>query len=390
MKKTIKSLLGYIGCIGIALAVTYYIDGTAGVILTTALICAFVFSLILTLAVKRFIRAEITVDRFLLTKKDTLKCIVKLSKKYPIPSSLVEIECGCSPNLSLAESKSYKAAIFSNRITAVEIPYSAKFSGTAEVKITGLRLNDFLGIFSFKLPIPEEQSSIKVSVYPDIPDVGIQTDFIRTASEFSGSDDDEEETDESSLNFTGMPGYEHRMYYPGDPIKKINWKLSSKRDTYMVRLDEKVSSAGQVFFLDAPLIEENDWTLFVRDNVIEGALAIFSMMVRDGRETTFFHYSGGLWLRSDIRTLSDIYQLQEQLASFAPSSPEQLIPPEIASIGKTPICFTTAVSERIDSITTICSQSPQSLVICAESANLRNISPNLWTVTSEFELKKQK
>ncbi len=39
--KTVKNLLGYIGCICITVMVAYFIDGTAGIILTAAMICAF-------------------------------------------------------------------------------------------------------------------------------------------------------------------------------------------------------------------------------------------------------------------------------------------------------------------------------------------------------------
>ena len=40
MKKTVLSLLNYIGCIGMALFVTFVIDGTIGMVLTYALVIA--------------------------------------------------------------------------------------------------------------------------------------------------------------------------------------------------------------------------------------------------------------------------------------------------------------------------------------------------------------
>lgn len=387
--KTLKSLLGYIGCICITVAVAYYIDGTAGIILTIALICALVLSLLLTLIVKHSIRAEVSVDRDLLIKGEELVCSVKLSKKIILPAPVIEIEASSTPHLHIVKGHIYKGVVAGTETTEIKIPFTAVHSGAAEVRILRLTLTDFLGIFAFPLPLLPDQAVVKTAVYPNIPDTGVQTDFLKTASQFGADDDEEEESEEIAVGSTGMPGYEHRQYYPGDPIKKINWKLSSKRDIYMVRLDERVYAAGQMFFLDCPKLEENDYILSVRDNVIEGALAMFSMLVRDGREASFFRFSEGLWLRTDIHTMADVYILQEQLASFAPAVPSHTVPPEIINSGKSPICFTAAVSDSPRTAVEITSQCPDSLIISAASANLQNICPNLWTISTEFEFKKQ-
>lgn len=389
MKRTIKSLFGYLGCICITLAVMYYIDGTAGIILAVALACAFVLSLFLTLVVRRFVTLDINVDKDLLVKGDKLICTVSLGNSIMIPTPLIEIEAGSTPHLKLDGGSVFKGSAAGSQKTEIKIPLTAVYSGAGAVTIKSASLTDYLGIFSFELKLPESLKRLDVGIYPDIPDAAVQTDFIRTAAAFSAEDDEEEETDEIAVGGSGMPGYEHRQYFPGDPIKKINWKLSSKRDIYMVRLDEKVCSAGQMFFLDAPLFEDSAYSLAVRDNVIEGALAVFSMIVREGREAAFFLFSDGLWQKYDIRNMGDIYALQEIFSSFRPAENNQLIPPDIISAGKTPICFTSAVSGNSGSAASIVSQSPDVLMISAELGRLNNISPNLWIVTNEFEFRKQ-
>jgi uncharacterized protein (DUF58 family) len=291
--------------------------------------------------------------------------------------------------LTLKESKFYSGSIAGKETTEIKIPYTARHFGLAEVRISKVTIDDFLGIFSFKVPIPEERRMIRVSVYPDIPDTGVQIDLLKTASQYSSTDDEEEETEEIAVGSTGMPGYEHRQYYPGDPIKKINWKLSSKRDIYMVRLDEKVSSAGQMFFLDCPKAEEDDYFLSVRDNVAEGALAMLSMLVREGREAEFYFFSDSAWQGVTVRTDADVYLLQEKLADFSPSEPPQLMPPEISASGKTPICFTAATAETDSSAVTIAAQCPDSLIISSAESGLQNISPNFWTVSADYEFTKQ-
>ena len=78
MRKTVFSLINYIGCIGMALFVTFVIDGTIGMVLTYALIIAPVVSLAVTLAVIRGITVQPALSRSAVSKGDKLFCEIKL------------------------------------------------------------------------------------------------------------------------------------------------------------------------------------------------------------------------------------------------------------------------------------------------------------------------
>ncbi|MCD8096116.1 MAG: DUF58 domain-containing protein [Ruminococcus sp.] len=386
--RNVKNVLGYLGCICIAAAVGYYIDGTVGIILTIALSIAFVLSLAVTLVVKGFISVEISTDKTLLVKGEHITLSVMLSKKIPIPAPIIEIEADCSKQLAPDNGTFFAVSLAGTERNVVKIPFTANYSGAATVRISSLMISDYLGIFRFKMKMNQSLEE-KISIYPDIPDVVVQTDFLKTASQFSDNDDDEEETDETAIGATGMPGYNHRQYEPGDPIKRINWKLSSKRDIYMVRLDEKVCGAGQMFFLDCTKTEETENALKIKDNVIEATLAMFTMLIREGREATFFYYKDNMWLKAEIHNMGDVYALQEEFSDFEPSEPASVIPPEIISSMKTPICFSTASAEYPQSAVDAVSAYPDLLMLSSEMAGLQNICPNLWTVSEDFEFKKQ-
>lgn len=387
--KTIRALTSYIGCIVITLGVMYFLDGTAGIILTYALACAFIVSLVMTLVVFKSISVSIDADKTLLAKDETFTCIVRLSKSLIMPAPIIEIKANCTEHLSLTGGDLFKGSLAGREVNAVKIPVKAKHSGSALITIEKITLTDFLGIFSFDLPVKEADRTMKISVYPDIPDAAVQTDFLKTTTKFQSNDDEEEESDENSIIPTGMPGYDHRQYFPGDPIKRINWKLSSKRDIYMIRLDEQICGAGQMFFLDCPPDEETDHILSVRDTVIEGALTMFMMLVREGREATFFYCRDGLWLSEEIHNMGDVYRIQEQLSDYSPCEPPSLIPSEIGAAGKTPICFTAATENNTGSAVQIANQAPNGLLICAEKSGMRLIGSNFWTISQEFEFRKQ-
>lgn len=382
--RTASSLLSYTGCIAVSFMIMYYLNGTIGVFLASSLISALILSLMLTFIASKTLSIEISTDTEAAAKGETLNCIVKLSNSAPLPVPVAEIETECSPQLSTGEFPIYKGAVAGRSVNTINIPMTAVHSGLATIRIKRVALSDFLGIFSFPLKISEEQRTFKVAVYPDIPDAAVQTDFLKTAR-FSGSDDEEEESNETSPIPTGLPGYDHREYIPGDPIKRINWKMSSKRDIYMVRLDEQIRGTGQMFFLDCPVMEDTDYTLTVRDNVIEGALAMLGMLAKEGRDAFFYFCSDGLWLGHEIHEQKDIYTLQEMLADLSPCETTALVPGDITNAGKTPICFTAAVKDRSESVMQIMRQFPEAMVISALDAGLELDGPGCWVISQEFE-----
>ena len=385
-KQTIKGLFSYLGCIGMAFLVMYLINGTVGILLITALCTALALSVISALAVTRSVRITLQTDKQILSKKEILTCSVNMKKNLLIPVPMIEIYLDCSPQLE-KEIDLCRATVAGRETNTINIPVTAKYSGRANIRITQAFVCDYFGIFRFGIKKGILNDSVKISVYPDIPEVPVQTNFLKTAVQFS-TDDNEEETNETALTPTGQPGYDHREYYPGDPIKRINWKMSSKKDINMVRLDEKIAGGSQIFFLDVPKTEENEKNLSVRDRVIEGMLAVFTMLVREGRETVFFLPDGDRWHKTDIRTPADIHEIQQKLSDFSPDSGGNIIPPEISGTGKTPVCFTSATAKVPQSAAGIVSAIPGIILVCSSDSELPHITSELWTISENFEMKK--
>jgi hypothetical protein len=64
-----------------------------------------------------------------------------------------------------------------------------------------------------------------------------------------------------------MAGHEHRDYIIGDSLKKVNWKLSAKRQKLMIRQDEAINPSKITFVLagnKATIIPPQKTTLFGR------------------------------------------------------------------------------------------------------------------------------
>ena len=57
--------------------------------------------------------------------------------------------------------------------------------------------------------------------------------------------------DSHGFAFGGFPGYDNREYVPGDPLKRINWKQSAKRNKLLVRLDDEMAARAIHVVLDS-------------------------------------------------------------------------------------------------------------------------------------------
>ena len=223
---------------------------------------------------------------------------------------------------------------------------------------------------------------------PDIPDVNITSDLIKTSSEAIGYSDDEEETSETTRFGAGVAGYEHRQYVPGDPIKRINWKLSSKRDIFFVRLDEKINSTNQSVVFD--LYNEKPAGDDFRDNdlLIESALSVMVSMIRQEQTCNVYLFIRGNWETIEIKDEPSVIELQRLFGEYDSSkSHSSRIPPEIKNEKGTSsaVIFTNCLdSELIESC-----QSNNTIGFFVTTENhIKISSENCWIVNNLYELKR--
>lgn len=386
MIANMKHFIAYLFCIAVAVAIAVLIDGSGGIMIGLILVSALIFSELILLFFRKKISFEVECSQKLLSKGDILEVSVKLRKRTFLPTPFVEAELSFSPQLEAEDKTVYRLALASMNYEKITVPFRAVSSGMSYVEIKRIRLMDFLGIFSALVFDGEkENGKYPVRILPRIPDTGVQPEILKTTSENSGFDDTEEETSETAVGSTGVPGYDHRVYVPGDPIKKINWKLSSKRDIFMVRLDEKLAVTSQVFVLDIPEFENmtaDNYRNF--DIVIEGCLAMLSMLASQGLESDVYYYKDK-WNCVNIKNAGDILDLQEKLSWFSPVTPSERIPAEAVQSGGV-VCFTAADVQH-DNLASEIFGLKDAVFVSHENCGFSGVD-NLWICTSDFEFKK--
>lgn len=120
------------------------------------------------------------------------------------------------------------------RAGRVKMTMTAPECGLSRMEIDSVTLRDFLGIVYLESRVRPEPAS--TAVLPRIVDyTGPEVPLTLLPS------DDDEDAGQSGLT-GGLPGYDHRDYVPGDPLRRIDYKLSSKKRRLLVRRDENIAS----------------------------------------------------------------------------------------------------------------------------------------------------
>ena len=170
-----------------------------------------------------------------------------------------------------------------------------------------ITVRDFAGLFCLKIKAEQEA---KKAVLPRIVEY--------TGPEIIPSvlpADDEDAEEGVSVVKGGLPGCEHRDYVPGDSPKRVNYKLSAKRNRLLVRLDESAGFAATNIF-----IAENALPL-----CCEQAFALASRLVNKGGSVKITHKNE----TKSAASPETLDKLREWLAfrEFAETTEQTVSPP---------------------------------------------------------------
>ena len=190
------------------------------------------------------------------------------------------------------------------------VSYTARMWYPTEIKVKALYVKDYIGLFRY--PLKSSVPDIGVDIIPDIAEIPAAGELIRAVNEASLGEDNEESTDTRALGFTGVPGFEYREYVPGDPIKRINWKLSCRKNSLMIRLDDQIASSKHTFILDRVNSGGNPECGEVCGETMLGTI---SAVIASGFTADLFYFKNG-WQYMQLESESDIEQLRLALAGY--------------------------------------------------------------------------
>lgn len=127
-----------------------------------------------------------------------------------------------------------RTALIFGREKRVSVSFRAVHSGLNRVELVDATVFDLIGLARKRIPLGQKTQK---AVLPKV----VEYDGPEVIPNMLPSDEEEME-EGAAVQKGGMPGYEHREYIPGDSPRRVNYKLSSKKNKLMVRLDESQGS----------------------------------------------------------------------------------------------------------------------------------------------------
>ena len=230
-----KAVLSYFAVLTAAVGYMLLFDHSAGGMMTVFLIVVPVISIILTLIARKRIEFDVIVPGDVLKKKKKDRIIVTAKKNIFLPVPIVSFEVKTSERIAPLKYNVYRFSMSENRKISVDIDIVPEICGIAEVDVTRMYITDYLGIFRFK--INNETINRKIYIIPDIYEIEDSGEVLRSIYSTLPDNDDDDDA-QPVWGKASFPGFEYRAYMPGDSPKKINWKLSSKKQQLFVRIDE--------------------------------------------------------------------------------------------------------------------------------------------------------
>lgn len=159
---------------------------------------------------------------------------------------------------------------------------NSRFCGIVTVSCTGLYIYDPLRLFRFKVGC---NSTIRLSVLPESHEISGDVSYSdrenfesNVYSEYKSGDDPSEI-------------FDLRSYNAGDKLNRIHWKLSSKKDEFIVKEYSMPIDFPCSILIDLKCTLSDDYSLAALDTIIETAYSLSSFLLENEKPHSIIFYS---------------------------------------------------------------------------------------------------
>ena len=315
-----KAVFSYVVVLFSAMAYAFLFDRNAGSIMTVFLIVVPIVSVFLTVYASRKMKFEFAVDENILKKNCRSTFSIHVSKDTFLPLPVVSFELTVSEHFRRPEFDVYRFSMSENRDISIYTELIPEVCGNATVSLGKYFITDYLGIFRFRIRTSEISENI--IIMPQIRETDDCGGIIHSIYATLPDNDDDENSSVSVSGRTAVPGYEYRSYVPGDSLKKINWKLSSKRNELYVRKDESGGIIIPDIILDITQFGEDRTKrsgMSVLEQITEGALSLLNECIKNGIECVFVYPRSGIMHTESVTSYEDIERISGEIFRYMDS-----------------------------------------------------------------------
>jgi hypothetical protein len=320
-KDILTNVFNYLVSIALVLVFALFLSGRIGWFLVLVLVLAPLVSVAVTAVLCRFVRVEGDVQAYTVNKGDSIGLPFRVINRSVLPLPPVVLEIADSP-YAVCSDRSVAVSVMPRGCESFEVRFNAAIAGKGHIGIGSIKIRDYLGIVCFKLKkISLDGLCTEAYIIPDVADIPPDSDIISSAVDMASHAVDSEDTTEMGRHsFGGFPGYDSREYVPGDPLKRINWKLSARRNTLLIRLDDEALASPVAVVLDsAPVTAAKSETeaLLLAQRAVEVSLGIARSLSLSGCIVNYFAKFENGWERYTVNSEGDIADISLALASYS-------------------------------------------------------------------------
>ena len=198
---------------------------------------------------------------------------VRIHNMTPMMFGNVEFEFWCDDIAIQLEIEPFTVfQIVPFKVTLVEIPFTVHYRGQFSAGLRSMKTTDMLGLFTLRRKYGENVTIVSLPLVHDIDQFKLAMNLLTQAnSRFEIKDED----------YSTIADV--RPYLPTDSIKRVHWKLTAKRNEWMVKVFQANALNRVVIIADSmrlpiPLKEAYE----MEDNIVEMMLSIAKFCLNKG------------------------------------------------------------------------------------------------------------
>lgn len=268
-----------------------------------------VLMLIMGLVTKHSIRVKMLLDSTSASKNHgfTVQLLIENRCIFPVGRAITNIEYfNCFDGKK--NSFCLLLPIQERNSQSVAFKLSSKFCGMLNIRCSHITIYDPLKVFKFKVNCNIVK---EIPVLPEGHEIGGQICFTDRTN------------DESSLFSEHKPGddpseiFDLRGYNPGDKLNRIHWKLSSKKDDFIVKDYSLPIDIPCTVFLDLTYDNSSEYAMPVYDTLVETLISISTFMLENERRhhVVFFNARNKCFTEKDIKDMDSLAEAVQTLIS---------------------------------------------------------------------------
>jgi len=306
MKLTTKNRIMYT----LTLLVIFSFAWVSGERLLYVSLALFVILPIISLLVTFLLFMGLTVKQTfpeIVVKNSPAELLIEITNDTPMPFG--NVECFLySDELAIESEQHANVLVKAFKYATLTIPFKTHYRGYFQFGLKSVTCTDMMGLFRIKKKMHQKTFITSMPRILDLQSFPIVANLMSQAQ----SRYDMKDEDYSTIS-------DVRQYQQADSIKRVHWKLTAKRNEWLVKVFQSNALNSVTMIMDNHRYEDRKKDMYqVEDHMVEMTLALSRLCIKRGMPVDFYATNGARVSAKSMNEFELIYKscgtLQFELA----------------------------------------------------------------------------